>query len=241
MIFDSPANAQSFAFPGGDSELAQRIRAHDWRPTLGPLDTWPGPLRTVVALMLHSPVPMALLWGQDGYLLYNDAYAALAGQRHPDLLGSRVVEAWPEAAAFNAGVLNDCLSGRQPLEFRDQPFTLNRDGEPRQCWMDLFYSPVLDERGVAAGVFAVVIETTERVLARQTALEQNRRLARMFQDAPSFMARLEGPNHVYTFTNLAYQQLIAHRDVIGRAVRDALPEIAGQGLFELLDLSLIHI
>ena len=46
---------------------------------------------------------------------------------------------------------------------------------------------------------------------------------------------MEGPQHVFTFTNDAYQQLIAHRDVIGKTVRDALPEIAGQGFYELLD------
>src|SRR5262249_36510744 len=53
--------------------------------------------------------------------------------------------------------------------------------------------------------------------------------------APSFMAQLDGPGHIFTFTNTAYQQLIAHRAVIGQTIRQALPEIANQGFYELLD------
>ena len=74
-----------------------------------------------------------------------------------------------------------------------------------------------------SGVIAVVVETTDRVMAQRETAAQGERLAQMFQDAPSFMAQLEGPGHVFTVTNAAYQQLIAHRDVIGRPIRKALP------------------
>ena len=64
---------------------------------------------------------------------------------------------------------------------------------------------------------------------------QSERLAQMFQDAPSFMAQLDGPEHVFVFTNAAYQQLIGqprrHRPDDPRGPAD----IAGQGFFELLD------
>ena len=49
------------------------------------------------------------------------------------------------------------------------------------------------------------------------------------------MAVLRGPDHVFEITNAGYLQLIGHRDVIGKPVREALPEIDGQGFFELLD------
>jgi PAS domain S-box-containing protein len=121
------------------------------------------------------------------------------------------------------------------LQFKDERLVLNRRGTPEEAWMDLFYSPVIDATGRPGGVIAVVVETTERVLARRAAVAQVERLAQMFKDAPSFMALLEGPDHVFSFTNAAYQQLIAHRTVLGRSIREALPEIAGQGLYELLD------
>ena len=57
----------------------------------------------------------------------------------------------------------------------------------------------------------------------------------LFDKSPSFVAMLCGPQHVFEMTNQAYQQLLGHRDLIGRPVREALPEVEGQGFFELLD------
>jgi signal transduction histidine kinase/CheY-like chemotaxis protein/PAS domain-containing protein len=228
------AGKAPYGFLNGDSEMARLILAHDWSGELGPIAGWPASLKTTVGLMLRSPVPLVLLWGPVGTMLYNDAYGGFAGNRHPDLLGKRVLEAWPEAADLNSQVMAVCMDGGT-LEFRDERLVLNRRGVPEEGWMDLFYSPVIDESGHPCGVIAVVVETTERVLARRAAVAQSARLAQMFQDAPSFMAQLGGPDHVFTFINAAYQQLIAHRDVIGKPIREALPEIAGQGLYELLD------
>ncbi|WQO29905.1 PAS domain-containing protein [Microvirga lotononidis] len=61
------------------------------------------------------------------------------------------------------------------------------------------------------------------------------RLRALFQRAPGFMCVLQGPDLVFEFMNEAYQQLVGHRDLTGLPVRQALPEIAGQGFFELLD------
>ncbi len=61
------------------------------------------------------------------------------------------------------------------------------------------------------------------------------RLKEMFAQSPSFMTILRGPEHRFELTNPAYLQLIGHRDVVGMAVRDAIPEVADQGFFELLD------
>jgi two-component sensor histidine kinase len=67
-------------------------------------------------------------------------------------------------------------------------------------------------------------------------LERERnRLVEMFMQAPGFVAILSGPRHVFQMYNAAYQQLIGRRDVSGMAIRDALPELAGQGFYEFLD------
>src|SRR5580658_1967879 len=65
--------------------------------------------------------------------------------------------------------------------------------------------------------------------------EQVRRLREMFAQSPSFSALLQGPDHRFVLTNLAYQQLIGHRDVIGLTVREAIPEVERQGFLDLLD------
>jgi PAS domain-containing protein len=103
-------------------------------------------------------------------MIYNDAYS----RRHPGLLGRNVREAWPEVADFNDNVLKVVLGG-QTLSCKDRELSLNRDGAFRQLWTDLDYSPIIDESGQPVGVFAVVTETTERVIAdRRIAAERER-------------------------------------------------------------------
>ncbi|MBD8908072.1 hybrid sensor histidine kinase/response regulator [Methylorubrum zatmanii] len=64
---------------------------------------------------------------------------------------------------------------------------------------------------------------------------QSASLAQMFEQAPSFIALLSGPEHRFTLTNAAYQQAIDGRDVTGRTVAEALPDAAAQGYVDLLD------
>ena len=158
-------SAPTYPFGAGGGQVGDLVRALDWASTsLGAIETWPQSLRTAVGIVLHSPVPIVLLWGEDGVMIYNDAYSGFAGGRHPRLLGSKVREGWSEIADFNDNVMRVGLAGGT-LAYKDQELTLDRYGEPERVWMNLDYSPVLDESGHPAGVIAIVVETTERVLA----------------------------------------------------------------------------
>jgi PAS domain S-box-containing protein len=161
------AAAQTDAFPAGNSDLAALIRAFDWSQTsLGPLAGWPPSLKLAVNMILPSPVPIVTLWGPDGIMIYNDAYAVFAGSRHPRLLGSKVLEGWPEVADFNQNVMAVGLSGGT-LSYHDHHLVLYRMGVPEDVWLDLNYSPILDEHGTPVGVMAIVVETTGRVVEEQ--------------------------------------------------------------------------
>lgn len=163
----APQTDDQPAFLKGGGEMGDRIARFEWSSTsLGPLHAWPQSLRTATALLLRCNLPMVMLWNPDGVMIYNDAYAEFAGQRHPRLLGSKVLEGWPEVAAFNAHVMDVGLKGGT-LVYRDQHLILHRNGAPEDVWMNLDYSPVLNEAGEPAGVLAVVVETTERVRGEQ--------------------------------------------------------------------------
>lgn len=165
------------------SEAGALIRAFDWTRTgLGPLETWPQSLRTVTGMLLLSPVPIVLLWGEKGIMIYNDAYSVFAGNRHPALLGSEVREGWAEVADFNDNVMRVGLAGGT-LAYRDQELTLVRHGKPEPVWMNLDYSPVLDESGRPGGVIAIVAETTERVLAEERVRENEAQRVRAEAEA----------------------------------------------------------
>jgi signal transduction histidine kinase len=64
---------------------------------------------------------------------------------------------------------------------------------------------------------------------------ERERLVRLFEQSPSFICVLKGPEHVIEVANGAYLALVGHRDVVGKPILEALPEIAGQGYKELLD------
>ena len=167
------------------------IRAFDWTTTpLGPIADWPQSLRTAVDIVLRSPVPLVMLWGRDGIMIYNDAYSVFAGGRHPQLLGSKVLEGWPEVADLNRRVMDVGLRG-ETLSFRDEHLVLHRSGRPEDLWVNLDYSPLLDENGKPAGVLAVVVETTERVRAEKALRESEAQ----FRTFASVM-----PNHVWAAT-----------------------------------------
>lgn len=158
---------------GWNGEMAGRIRAFDWSLTdLGSFDAWPKSLRSAVQMMLASPLPIVMLWGRAGYMVYNDAYSEFAGGRHPYLLGSPVELGWPEVADFNRHVVDTCLAGGT-LSYRNKELVLLRNGVPEDVWLDLYYSPVADDTGCPAGVIAMVVEKTDHVISerRQQAAE----------------------------------------------------------------------
>lgn len=224
---------EGFGAPGG--ETAGLIRDFDWGATsLGPMEAWPQSLKTTVQIMLGSPVAMVLLWGAEGVLIYNDAYARFADRKHPEILGIPVREAWPEIADFNADIYARVLGG-ETLSLRDQMLVLSRSGAPEAIYLDLDYSPVADESGRPAGELVIVVETTARRADRMKLADERARLEAMFEAAPSFIGLLEGPEHRFVLANAAYRRLVGGRELVGLTVAEALPEVVEQGFIGLLD------
>ncbi|TFL18576.1 PAS domain-containing protein [Jannaschia formosa] len=171
--------ADTFDWPPGTGELASDVRALDWAKTgLGPIDSWPRSLRWTVEMVLASPVAMVVKWGPDLVQIYNDAYRALIGVKHARGLGQPTHACWPEIRDFTTPIYDAVLRG-ESRTFRDQNLKLRRNGGEAEAWFDLFYSPVRDDAEKVAGVLAVVVETTDRVIserrsaAAETALRES--------------------------------------------------------------------
>jgi PAS domain S-box-containing protein len=157
-------------------EMGRRISEHDWGATaLGPINSWSGSLRAIVGFLVHSPIPIVMLWGQEGIMIYNDAYSIFAGDNHPRILGCKVREGWPEVADFNDNVMKVGLQGGT-LVYKDHLLRLNRTGEFEDVWMNLDYSPTYDDEGKPAGVLAIVVETTALVESAKALRESEARL-----------------------------------------------------------------
>ncbi|MBD9466441.1 PAS domain-containing sensor histidine kinase [Pseudomonas sp. Pdm06] len=159
------------ATPAGND--AQRLVSQvDWAQTpLGTERNWPQSLRTAVDIVLHSPMPMALLWGAQLTHLYNDAFGRLTGDKHPRAFGQPTHAAWPELKGATEGIYHRVLQG-QTHTCRDQHWRVPFAGRLCDVWLDLTYSPVHDESGSVAGILVTAIETSER---RRLAMEFERR------------------------------------------------------------------
>jgi len=226
-------SAAGFLSDGG--EAGALMRRLDWsRSPLGEPEGWPQSLRSVVGLLLTSKFPMFVAWGPELGFVYNDPYAEILGAKHPSAMGARFADIWAEIWPDIEPLIERALSGEATYH-QDLPLLMRRKGYDEQTWFTFSYSPVRDESGAVAGIYCACTETTEKVLAERRLTAQHKRLSQMFDQAPGFMAIVRGPDHVFELTNAAYMQLIGHRDVIGRPAREALPEIEGQGFFELLD------
>ncbi|HTI39046.1 MAG TPA: ATP-binding protein [Vicinamibacterales bacterium] len=87
----------------------------------------------------------------------------------------------------------------------------------------------------AREVLARVEAQLLRARIRAVEDEHRRRLTAVFSHAPVPIAVLRGPTHVYEFANEPYLELIDGREAVGKPIRQVLPELEGQGVYELLD------
>lgn len=219
-------------------EMEQLIRDKDWsRTSLGPRVKWSQSLRGAISLMLASPVPMTLLWGPDGVMIYNDSYAASGAGRHPDMLGQKVREAWPEVAAFADNVMQVVLGGGR-LSYQDQHLVLRRSGVDEDAWFNLDYSPVPDESGRPAGVIAIVIETTSRKRAEAALACSEQRWADLFNQMQEgfFIAEAvrdeRGQMCDFRFleANPAFRAISGVSDIVGRTLPEIFPGVDVAGI-----------
>ncbi|MEM8518809.1 PAS domain S-box-containing protein, partial [Janthinobacterium sp. CAN_S7] len=221
-------------------------------------------LRTSVDIVLNSPMAMVLMWGPQHVMIYNDDYIQIAGARHPAALGGTVPAVWPEIWDWNARILEAGMRGETQVH-RECCLPLLREGQRADVYFDLFYTPVHGVGGQVDGVLCTALELTARmeegrqlklataelgelnttlqmeseaVRAANRRLGEERALLRaLFQQAPSFMALLRGPQHVFELANEHYLRLVGRRELelLGKTVESALPEFKAQGFIALLD------
>ena len=215
-------------WPIGGGETGELVRRFDWSKTsLGPIRDWPQNLRQKANSVVNSPIPQVLMWGRDHVMIYNDGYAEIAGNYHPQALGGTVPGIWPEIWDWNSRILEAGFRG-EVMAYRDQPMTLMRHGAPEEVIFDLFYTPIYNEGGTVDGVLCTVLENTDKVRALE-ALEQSRlELSRLTNALPILVGYVDC-NYVYKFANDGYLEWFGRSadEVIGHSV----PDIVGEEFF----------
>jgi PAS domain S-box-containing protein len=162
-------------------EMARRLREMDWSATpLGSSEGWPQSLKLAAAMILASGFPMAVRWGADLVLIYNDAYRAILRDKHPGAFGRPLREVWPEIYS-ELGPLNEAIlrGEREPFFAVDHPWAVRRHGSTvEDARFTISYSPIPDETAAngVGGILTTCIETTERVRKEEALRVLNDRL-----------------------------------------------------------------
>src|SRR5260370_3669216 len=140
----------------GDGEMADRVRRHDWSATpLGPIETWPNELVTVVNLTLSCPIPARTLWGRDLILIYNDSYRRFPARRHPDALGKPARDVYRESWHVVGPMLEDAFATGRSFSGEKLRVPIETSEGLQDHYLDYAYSPVF-KGGQVAGLFGTL-------------------------------------------------------------------------------------
>lgn len=206
-----------------------------------------------------APAAYVVLTPELAIVDANRAYLEATGSTREQLVGTSLFDAFPappESADCVRGSLARVLSTREPDTLPLIRYPVRRhagsEAEDRYWWATSI--PLLDDEGEVEFILhhtldvTTVIDGTAPPAGESTAqrgsasdgintqLEIERRHMRlMFEQAPGFVGVTHGPDHVLELANKSFYQLVGHRDVLGKPIREALPELGGQGFFELLD------
>ncbi|TBR61138.1 histidine kinase [Westiellopsis prolifica IICB1] len=172
-------------FAGG-GEMGTLMRSLNWSQTpLGHVSEWPQSLKTCVRIMLTSRQAMFVWWGEELINLYNDAYRAIVGGKHPEVLGQPASHVWREiwdqvgpraesAMLKNEGTYDEALL-----------LIMERNGYPEETYYTFSYSPVPNDQGGTGGIICANTDDTQGIISERQ-LVLLRELAAKTADARTF-------------------------------------------------------
>lgn len=144
------------------------MRSLDWSTTpLGLPDTWPQSLRSAVGICLGTNYPIAIYWGPELALLYNDAWSEIPGEKHPWALGRPGRDVWPEIWDAIGPLFEKVQATGEGVWQEDQLLPMHRHGYTEECYFNFTFSPIRGENGDVEGIFNAVVETTFRVIGER--------------------------------------------------------------------------
>jgi PAS domain S-box-containing protein len=207
-----------------------------------------------------SPNPYVMLDHDLVIVWANDAYERVTMRSRADLIGRKMFDAFPsDPTSESHQLLLRSLQSVLRTGTQDEIALIrydiaNADGSMGVRYWSATHTPFLNTSGQVERILQHTVDVTElhelrklrdeaglvkrasAVQARNLALDdQARQWRQLFEQAPGFLALLEGPNHIFRVANAAYRSLVGDRDLIGLPVAEALPEVVGQGFIELLD------
>lgn len=146
-------------------------RSIDWASTpLGPIEYWSNDLRAMCNLIMASPHPAAMYWGDELVAVYNEAYIGLAGQKHPALMGQSYKVAWAEIWDDVKEVFANARTTGQATMKDDDCLFMKRNGFLEETYFSWSIIPMVGEGGSVMGLYNPAFEKTRRKIAERRML-----------------------------------------------------------------------
>ncbi|KAL7918131.1 hypothetical protein ACQKWADRAFT_304909 [Trichoderma austrokoningii] len=144
-------------------EHIKMAKSIDWASTpLGPMSEWSYNLRGMTNLIMASPNPTAMYWGPEFVSFYNAAYVALAGSKHPSLMGQRYIDGWHEISEEFLPIFQTAWDSGQAIMKHDNQIFINRHGFLEETFFSWSIVPILGEEGEVVGLYNPCFENTRR-------------------------------------------------------------------------------
>jgi PAS domain S-box-containing protein len=192
--------------------------------------------------VLNAPIGICVLDAETLVAeMLNDKFLEVAGKPCEAIQGKFYWDAFAEARAYYEAALDGVVRTGEAYYADQVEIMLIRHGREEMIFVTFVYAPVKDADGKVAKVAVWVLENTKQVNERlkveaaRSAFQQERdRLKEFFMLAPGGICILNGPDLVYELVNPAYQQLLPGRELINRPIFEALPELAGTPLYDMM-------
>ena len=211
-------------------------------------------------LFAASPNPYVVLDRSLTIGWMNDAYLRVTMRDRNEVIGRRMFDAFPsdpdsESHRLLKASFERVLEDGKPDEIALIRYDIRGpNGTMEARYWSATHTPLRGDDGRAAYILQHTVDVTElhglrrlrdemglvrrasAVQARNRDLsEESERFRSLVEQAPGFIAVLSRPSYRFELANRAYRRLVGNREVIGRTVAEALPEVIGQGFVELLD------
>tara|TARA_R110002072_G_scaffold140286_1_gene284358 strand:+ start:266485 stop:269718 length:3234 start_codon:yes stop_codon:yes gene_type:complete len=233
----------SWAHLPGNSKVKALFEQTNWPATsLGDYTNWPENLVTVLRMVLDSPIPMCIYWGDNLIQLYNDSYLQALGD--PLAYQSFAKRAQETYGAEWAAVSTTFKSVMNGVSVRISDSSLvNKNGDLNEQFYDCTYSPIRSVEGEISGVWKTALEITDRKVIEENLLSQReldrkdieeseQRIRSIVENAPFPIAVYEGSDLIITLANQSIMDAWGKGDdVVGKSYRAILPELENQEIF----------
>ena len=170
-------------------------RSVDWDTTaLGPIESWSSDLRQMCNLIMASPHPAAMYWGEDLIAIYNEAYILLAGQKHPKLMGQSYREAWSEIWDDVKDVFASAKTTGEATMKDDDCLFMKRNNFLEETYFSWSIIPMVGRDGSVMGLYNPAFEKTRRKIAerRMLTLREIGERTASARDVKAFWAQVLG-------------------------------------------------